>query len=1653
MKKIALLLLTLIMGFAPIQLWAQLTLTVADGTETNDHIPLYGFYMDSYIHSQFVYPESMLVDMAGGGIIEQMMFYTSESSVGWTSTVVVKIGVSPTSSLSSFSTEPTSTVYTGTLSVNANHMTIVFDSSFTYTSGNLLIDLYTTTKGNYVSAHFYGISSTGASIAGYNYENLNAISPSGWNFLPKTTFTYLPASISCYAPASINIENLIDTNAIVTWPSSADGENYILQYKNSTQSWDSAVTVNTNSTSYNFSGILSPATSYDVRIATICDNNDTSLWRTTSFTTIQTPVELPYNAQFNEDDLWVLNNGNCVNYWAAGQVPGRRALFITNDGMIPTYTFTSPSAVSAEKNIIIGNAAQIIVSFDLNCGGESSYDYLKVFLSPMSTEYPAASSPLPTWSGKTYGTYAVDFSSYTSLTGTPAGNPYIINLTNNTYVHFDLILDNPIQNPSESSLAKLVFGWHNDNSSGATPGAVISNLQIMVPQCQMTSLPQVSNISSFTADLSWEIPTEDNNFIVQYAVDGTDWDDSTVVSIPTTGTSLSLTGLVPATNYQVRVATDCDNITSIWQSTSFSTPPTCTPPTHVTFSQIAGTSAIVSWEQAPYGALNYTVNYSEEGQSTWVSQNTSNTSLILSSLQPNTTYNVTVYSNCEIGSADTIQTNFTTSCLVGGSASIGNGTNAMGIIPSYGLYNYSYSQQLFTSGEIGGARSIKSIAFNVNTFETQRTFQIYLMHTTASNVATGIATTNAQQVFAGSTNFTSGWSTINFTTPFAYNGSDNLLLIVIDATGSWNSNYNSWMTHEAFPSCTYYAYQDASPYNINSLPTGGNALNVRNNVVFGSDCDTTATCIAPNAYISDVTSTSITVTWAAGYTENEWQLEYSIDNQNWIPMGSVTSPYTINELDPSTQYYVRLRSVCGTSNFSAWGSILSTFTLCSTISVTPNEPFTEDFNTLSEGIPSCWNNDEGTTSTSDYRWNYYEAGESGACVRFNSFYNPDGMTNMLKTPVLDLSTLTHPIINFDYLNPAGGDLSVFLSTDGGLSYNTAITTGLANTSDWTEVLLDLPDMTNAENVVIVFQATSNYGVGDAYISLDNVYVGDMVTCPKPQNLTATTSTTNSITLSWTLGNEESSWEILYGTSGFNPETEGVVIPNVTSNPYEVTGLDNTTTYDFYVRANCGDNVSSWSKATSYSTIMVPDSLPYSTNFSTANWKLNNGTCGNRWKIGIPSDNANTSLFITNDNQTAQYKFTKESVVSAEKLFNMNDRDSVNITFDVTVGGESTFDYLKVFFAPSNVQYEPSESQTIYSPSEYSTHAVNFQNYLSQTNYSNAEYPYKLNLTNNSLHISVNMPNPDPNGQAKLVFVWRNDPSIGTQPGAIIENVGMEYVDVEIPIPPTCDMPSNINTDNISQNSADVSWTAGGDETAWNLQYKNAADAEWSNSIAVNTTPAYHFTGLSAQTTYQVRVQANCGDTTSDWTAPASFTTPAIPVEICNTPTGLTITNITQNSATMSWTAGGDEFVWKVGYKNVTASVWQEATVAATNYTIEGLSPETAYDVRVKAVCSATNESDFATDNFTTTPDAINDVSLANSINLMPNPADNYIELSINSSVEVTKAMVYNAFGQILQTIQLTDNHARIDLSKMAAGMYFVRVNGENATATKKFIKK
>ena len=132
---------------------AQLTATVADGTSTNGYVPVYGYYADAYLRAQIVYPESMMVELTGG-VISQMTFHSSSSSISWGSAnFEVKLGAATSSTLgSNWDAAPLTTVYTGSLSISASgEMTVTFSTPYVYTGGDLLVEVNETTYGDYVS--------------------------------------------------------------------------------------------------------------------------------------------------------------------------------------------------------------------------------------------------------------------------------------------------------------------------------------------------------------------------------------------------------------------------------------------------------------------------------------------------------------------------------------------------------------------------------------------------------------------------------------------------------------------------------------------------------------------------------------------------------------------------------------------------------------------------------------------------------------------------------------------------------------------------------------------------------------------------------------------------------------------------------------------------------------------------------------------------------------------------------------------------------------------------------------------------------------------------------------------------------------------------------------------------------------------------------------------------------------------------------------------------------------------------------------------------------------------------------------------------------------------------------------------------------------
>ena len=80
-------------------------------------------------------------------------------------------------------------------------------------------------------------------------------------------------------------------------------------------------------------------------------------------------------------------------------------------------------------------------------------------------------------------------------------------------------------------------------------------------------------------------------------------------------------------------------------------------------------------------------------------------------------------------------------------------------------------------------------------------------------------------------------------------------------------------------------------------------------------------------------------------------------------------------------------------------------------------------------------------------------------------------------------------------------------------------------------------------------------------------------CLAPTDLVQIGSTLNSIEFGWTENGGATTWEYAYGEPGFGPPEGGT---STGDNPVMINGLDHSTFYDFYVRADCSTKaVSKW----------------------------------------------------------------------------------------------------------------------------------------------------------------------------------------------------------------------------------------------------------------------------------------------------------------------------------------------------------------------------------------------------------------------------------------------------------------------------------------------
>jgi len=299
------------------------------------------------------------------------------------------------------------------------------------------------------------------------------------------------------------------------------------------------------------------------------------------------------------------------------------------------------------------------------------------------------------------------------------------------------------------------------------------------------------------------------------------------------------------------------------------------------------------------------------------------------------------------------------------------------------------------------------------------------------------------------------------------------------------------------------------------------------------------------------------------------------------------------------------------------------------ITFTSYAQLNEGFDTTA--LPTGW-------TLSDGEW------VSGATANANSTVAPrtgDGMalfeiaaysgSSILSTPSQDLTSLTTPQLTFYYTSVAWGsdidELNIYYKESASGDW-TLIQTYTAEVTDWLKVEIILPNP--SADYYIGFEGITNYGRG---VTLDDVSIAEAPSCLIPTAITLDAATSTTATISWTQGGTETAWEYVleaYDANATEPSNSSV---STTSNPLTGTGLTASTSYDFYVRASCGEgDFSDWAKI-SFRTPCPTTDASFFHNFDTvadgsvvdaACWSTSNGGDANGW--GLVQNTAATDVW-------------------------------------------------------------------------------------------------------------------------------------------------------------------------------------------------------------------------------------------------------------------------------------------------------------------------------------------------------------------------------------------------------------------------------------------
>jgi len=405
-------------------------------------------------------------------------------------------------------------------------------------------------------------------------------------------------------------------------------------------------------------------------------------------------------------------------------------------------------------------------------------------------------------------------------------------------------------------------------------------------------------------------------------------------------------------------------------------------------------------------------------------------------------------------------------------------------------------------------------------------------------------------------------------------------------------------------------------------------------------------------------------------------------------------------------------------------------------------------------------------------------------------------------------------------------------------------------------------------------------------------------CLQPGNLGVNGITPVSANLTWDENGTANTWDIEWGVSPYTA-TGTPTITGTMTNPHSLTGLTAETSYDYYVRADCGGSgASTWvgpfTFYTGYCTPSSTDGSTYVDNFSTSNGATNISNLASGFTAGGYFDG------------TAQ---AVESFATGTFDFNAE-----------IVGGTAGF---AIWVDWNNDLVFDDASEKVFNTTTWGSG------------------PFTGTIT---------VPGAAAMGDYRMRIT--TDWNDGNPAAPCGDQARAEFEDYTITVgtAPSCLPPSALAATNIDGFSADLGWTENGTASAWDIEWGvSPYTATGTPTITGTGTNPHNLAGLTPSTSYDYYVRADCGGETSTWVGPFNFSTTIA----CPAPTALMANNLTSTSADLGWTENGTANTWDIEYgvSPYTATGTPTVTGTTTNpHNLSGLTPSTSYDYYVRTDC-------------------------------------------------------------------------------------------------------